>query len=407
MNSFKNLLPLLLLYFLLSHPTYSYSIDLLKAPIKPGQTIAVYTGAFDPPHFGHDEVIRYALSQGIDYVIVVPDSKFNQHKPFITDIKLRNILLHFLYETELSILTSSLDYPAIVEYLAKLNKNNKLVAILGSDNVLRHIHQGTTPKLKADSWLVIPRDQDKNDLPLKELKWFAYRPVVIADMDQLKQQGYSSTNIRNTIRSHPEFYEGRFNPPLSQLPIDCGTKSFICDFKLYQNIPQNIAESNQVIDQITKTIIQQLPQLPQFEQSTDYTVVNAQQEGIGGLSGNLIFFVTDHNNKKIMTVKVFLTTAKDWHYNAELKTIDLFHQLHLKYSVPVQKIFSLPGNSFNLLGMEYVHGTSLESMLKELNHIKDFNGQRYEALKKIQKSCSFLGSALAELHGTHAQKVGN
>jgi cytidyltransferase-like protein len=73
--------------FLLCFADSNYTIDLFNAPIKSGQTIAIYTGAFDPPHLGHDEVIRYALSHGIDYVIVAPDSKFNRYKPLMTSVK--------------------------------------------------------------------------------------------------------------------------------------------------------------------------------------------------------------------------------------------------------------------------------------------------------------------------------
>jgi len=190
------------LYFVSS----SHAIDLRNAAIKDGQTVAIYTGAFDPIHLGHDEVIRYALSNNIaNHVIVAPDSKFNQHKPFITDIKQRNMLLSFLYDTEATIVTTDLNYQAILNYLSEKFKNIKRIAILGSDNYLRHVQEDIIPTLTADTWLLIPRDKDKNNPLLKKHTSFVGQPIILADIKYLKYQGYSSTQVRNLRQSHPEF----------------------------------------------------------------------------------------------------------------------------------------------------------------------------------------------------------
>lgn len=378
------------------------AIDLFNSHIKNGQTIAIYTGAFDPPHLGHDEVIRYAISHGIDYVIVVPDSKFNRYKPFMTSVKQRNELLSFLYNAEPLILTTTLNYEAILSYLSKKFKNIKRISIIGSDNFLRHIEENSTPKLKADGWLIIPRDKDKNNPLLKESKVLDGKPVKVADIKQLRYQGYSSTNIRNLLRSHTEFYSGLFNPSLFQLPIDCPTRNFIRDFKLYQNVPLAIAESGGFVDQIKKAISEQLLH---YNQSKSYNIINAQQEGIEGLSGNLIFFVTDCADKKIITVKTFVTYTKNQQYESELSAIALFDKLNLKYSMPVKKLFSLKKDTFNLLGMEYVNGKSLESLLKELDNQKSDSVQRKIELGKVDTAFRLLGSALAELHVSNTLKI--
>lgn len=375
--------------------------DLFKASFKSGQTIALYTGAFDPIHLGHDEVIRYALSHGIDYVIVVPDSKFNRYKPFITSVKLRNVLLNFLYRNEPSILTTTLTYDDVLDYLAKTKSEITHLAILGSDNFIRHVHENTIPKLKADSWLIIPRDEDKDNLLLRDIQRFAGRPVFIADSQQLTQQCYSSTKIRRMLRHHPEFYSGLFNPSLTELPLDHTVRDFIRDFKLYQKIPDEIAESNELIDHITKAIMQYLPQ---EESSQAYTITNAQQEGIESFSGNILFFVADASRKKIMTIKAFVTHAKNEQYDAGLNALAVFNHLALKHSRPVKKIFSLQGSAFNLLGLEYIEGKSLDSLLKELN-VKIDSQQGAIIMQNITNVFYALGTALAELHTMNARTI--
>jgi hypothetical protein len=257
------------------------------------------------------------------------------------------------------------------------------------------------PKLRADAWLVIPRDKDKDNPLLKEFKVLAGKPVTVADINQLKYQGYSSTNIRNLLRSHTEFYSGLFNPPIAQLPIDCPTRNFIRDFKLYQNIPADRAESSDLFDQIKKAISEQLSSV---KKSKQYTIMSAQQEGIEGLSGNLIFFVTDCVNKKIMTIKVFITDTKNQQYESELSAIALFHKLNLKYRMPVNTLFHVKKDLFNLLGMEYIPSKSLESLLKELSYQKIDSAQRKIELEKVNTAFHLLGSALAELHTSHTLK---
>jgi|GEM_PF-2123763 len=382
-----------LFYIVLMHAN-AHAEDLLKAPLKSGQTIALYTGAFDPIHLGHDEVMRYALSHGIDYVVVVPDSKFNRYKPFITSVKLRNLLLNFLYRNEPSILTTPLHYDDVIEYLAKADI--KLVAVLGSDNFIRLLNENAVPKLKAHSWLIIPRDEDKNNPLLHNTQMLAGKPVVIADSAQLTQQGYSSTKIRTMLRHHPEFYDGFFNPSSGELPLDPTVRDFIRDFKLYQKIPDEIAESKELFGEITNAILRHVS----HGESQPYKITHALQEGIESGSGNLIFFVADATGKKIMTVKAFVTHAKDQQYDAELRALEVLQHLSLRHSRPVRPLFASQKLHFNLLGMEYVEGRSLDSLLQEFN-AKAGN----QEAQNIKHAFYVMGTALAELHATNAGKV--
>lgn len=211
------------------------AIDLSRVLIEDGQTVAIYTGAFDPVHFGHDEVIRYALNRGIDFVFVVPIEKYNPFKPYMSDVSIRHRMLQDLYQSEEKVITTEWYYPQIIEHLERLNKKIKIIAILGSDNFLRSVEQSKVPKLKADEWLVVVRDDDK-DNDLLDQKELGSKPVIFADRLQMHYQGYSSTAVKRFLNEHLSFYDGSYNPTYEELPLFDSTREFIRKHQLYRNL---------------------------------------------------------------------------------------------------------------------------------------------------------------------------
>jgi len=106
------------------------------------QTIALFGGSFDPPHIGHEAVVKEVLKlKDVEKVVIMPTYlnpfKLDFFAPSILRLKwLKEIYEHYenveidSYEVNLNTKVSSIDS---VKYLLKSYKKNYL--IIGADNL--------------------------------------------------------------------------------------------------------------------------------------------------------------------------------------------------------------------------------------------------------------------------------
>ncbi len=106
--------------------------------------VAIYGGSFDPPHIGHEEIIKQALQKlDIDVLFVVPTFLNPFKKTFLTPANLRlkwveKLLLAYPKAKVLDFeVAQNRPVPTIetVQYIISKYKINKIYLIIGADNV--------------------------------------------------------------------------------------------------------------------------------------------------------------------------------------------------------------------------------------------------------------------------------
>ncbi len=167
--------------------------------------VAIYGGSFDPPHIGHEEIIKKALKTlDIEQLFVVPTYLNPFKKQFIASEKIRvkwvkKLLLPYkkakLIDFEIK---QNRPVPTIetVEYLLKTYQIEKMYLIIGADNVATLEQWSAYERLKELVTFVvatrdainIPKNLQKLDINVtisstllrQELKR-EYLPIMIAD----------------------------------------------------------------------------------------------------------------------------------------------------------------------------------------------------------------------------------
>ena len=124
--------------FLLLLSAFSALADTCPETLK---RAAIYTGSFDPLHYGHIEAVTESLadpSLKIETVVVIPDGKPNRFKPNRTPLEIRRAAAAKTFESNPKVVVSNEDAAATVARLRAENPGVEIFGILGSDNVLRY-----------------------------------------------------------------------------------------------------------------------------------------------------------------------------------------------------------------------------------------------------------------------------
>ena len=157
--------------------------------------LCIYSGSFDPFHYGHLEVINKA-STYCDKVIVLPNNP-RKNKPNRTNLILRSHMLSLIFPifSDFSYLSSNhkivVDTQHVQFVFDELSKSHDIILVIGSDIVKQ-------PKLNCNNILVIER----NDYPIAKNELLNNNPkCTYIYNDQLKYQNISSTFVKQNIDS--------------------------------------------------------------------------------------------------------------------------------------------------------------------------------------------------------------
>jgi len=142
------------------------------------QTIALFGGSFDPPHIGHEKIVKALLDlEYIDKVIVMPTFLNPFKSKSHASAKLRFKWLNQIFEKNTDVIVSEYEVkqnkkiPTIetVEYL--LTKYSKIFLIIGADNLisLKKWHNYDKLKVKV-SFLIVHRNNIEIPKSFSKLK---------------------------------------------------------------------------------------------------------------------------------------------------------------------------------------------------------------------------------------------
>lgn len=184
------------------------------------KNIAVFGGAFDPPHKGHQKVVNYLLDElGMDYVEVVPSGMHRNKqiegssyydrcemvgKLFLNDNRVRVSKADSpSYSNEpgagssltlMNRIGSQWDYAAsLIEDLIGYN----LYCVIGQDNAdnIRSFYRWGD-LLDRYTFIVLPRGENRED-PKNRNAWYTQKPHKF--LDKFTPIDVSSTEIRENI----------------------------------------------------------------------------------------------------------------------------------------------------------------------------------------------------------------
>ncbi len=142
--------------------------------------IAIFGGSFDPPHIGHEEIIKKSLQKlDIDVLFVVPTYLNPFKNDFFAPPNLRykwvkKLLLPYKkakiidYELKQSKPTPTIQ---TVDYIKKLYQPEKIYLIIGADNLTK-LHQWHEYERLKDSveFIIVTRDEIEIPKNLQILK---------------------------------------------------------------------------------------------------------------------------------------------------------------------------------------------------------------------------------------------
>lgn len=193
--------------------------------------IAVYGGAFDPPHIGHLISISNLLnSVFVKEVLLVPSSDGRYDKAPVAPARdrlemLRRMLtVEFGSESRVKIdeiqINNAQDLSCTIDLLENLSKkfpSEKIYFVIGSDNINQLVTWKSSEKLLSDyEFIVLPRERlQEKPPPNAKLHYLKGKEVIQCDV--------SSTQIRQLIK------DGK---SISGL-VTTTVANFISDNKLY------------------------------------------------------------------------------------------------------------------------------------------------------------------------------
>ncbi len=142
--------------------------------------IAIFGGSFDPPHIGHEQIVKLILnSLEIDLLFIVPAYLSPFKKKCLLSPKTRLNLIKKLFEDEKKVIVSDYEVNAnesvptikTVKYLYDKYKPEKIYLIIGDDHLDTLSTWNSFDELsKSVEFVVINRHDKKTDyksLPLK------------------------------------------------------------------------------------------------------------------------------------------------------------------------------------------------------------------------------------------------
>jgi len=174
--------------------------------------IAIFGGSFDPPHIGHEEIVKKALnSLHVDKLFIVPTYLNPFKKKFFAPSKLRLEWLKKLFTCkDIEILdfevVKNRAVPTIetIEYLKTLYDIEKIYLIIGADNLASLGTWHRFNELKEMVEFVIA-SRDETILP-KELKKL---PINVKISSSKLRSKMNTTFIPHKIKKEIiEFYKG-------------------------------------------------------------------------------------------------------------------------------------------------------------------------------------------------------
>ena len=155
--------------------------------------VGVFVGSFNPPHIGHELIIKTLLdNKTIDKVIVIPTKSY-WDKRINTSLEDRINMLKYLANDKVIIDTAHNDYEYTYQILNDLsNKYEDLYLIIGSDNIVDFDKWKNIDEILNHHVIVLGRENIDVDSYLDK---FDRNKFIIVDFDN----DISSTFIRNQI----------------------------------------------------------------------------------------------------------------------------------------------------------------------------------------------------------------
>jgi len=182
--------------------------------------IALFGGSFDPPHFGHQKVADYVVTQGIaDQVWFVPcaDHPFNkqissiQHRMWM----LRHAVSHPICTYEVNKTGKSYSYETL-RYFSSLFRNCSFCWIIGSDQLVKFTGWYQYQELLRNyPVLVYPREGFTLISDLPNMIMLTKAPTINISSSQIRASAYNNKKLHiwvspaiiGYIKKH-QLYEG-------------------------------------------------------------------------------------------------------------------------------------------------------------------------------------------------------
>ncbi|MBT4963286.1 MAG: adenylyltransferase/cytidyltransferase family protein [Francisellaceae bacterium] len=203
----------------------------LQEELKHEDKIGIYVGSFDPVHNGHIEAMEQALQEKNLHFIIVLSNTPSRSKPSRTDYSIRLHMLNLAFIGNKRILVANNETDEAIKIL---KQHHKLVGIIGSDQVIRHLKINKPPKQYVDEWFIVTRDADREHLPMSLTTFFG-KPCSYANKTYLQQQHLSSSDIRDLLSKQEPFKKGNLS-----LPVPKSVEDFIYNDYLYSKSKHNV-----------------------------------------------------------------------------------------------------------------------------------------------------------------------
>jgi len=171
--------------------------------------IAIFGGSFDPPHTGHEEIVKEVLnSLHVDKLFIVPTHLNPFKKEFFAPSKLRLKWLKTIFtKKEIEILDYEIrqkrSVPTIetIEYLKSIYKLKKIYLIIGADNFANITKWHRYEELSKQVEFIVA-SRDKRNIPKNLIKL-----PINANISSSKLRSNMNTSfIPHKIREEVEEY---------------------------------------------------------------------------------------------------------------------------------------------------------------------------------------------------------
>lgn len=169
-----------------------------------GKKIAILGGSFNPVHYGHINLAKNVVAEGVAdevWLSLSPKNPFKDKSmlmPAPQRLKLMNDAVQGIPGVKVTDIELSLPEPSYTidafDKLTQLYPDNNFVLLIGSDNLEGFIKWKDWEKiLERHGLIVYPRDTTSLEIP-ESLKKFSNRIILLTDMPQY---AISSTEIRS------------------------------------------------------------------------------------------------------------------------------------------------------------------------------------------------------------------
>jgi Ser/Thr protein kinase RdoA (MazF antagonist) len=130
----------------------------------------------------------------------------------------------------------------------------------------------------------------------------------------------------------------------------------------------------------------------------DNTIVNSQDEGHVGRSGDRIYFVKDANGAIIKIAKALITHRRNMQFETQLRGINTLLKLHLEGTQPIECLDTYSSDTYHLMILTPAKGQVQEQLFRQL----ETNPSVIDLLKRnfIQ-----VGRIYARLHAYQQQPI--